>query len=767
MPELILRPIYDGWVLILVGLLLLASMISIRAVAPRLRGWQIAMLIVLRLLVVLLALFAMLRPLLQYADVEKQPAVFTFLVDKSRSMGVRDEAGGKSRWEALRESIRQVRPTLDRLDEDLDIQFGFFDAETEFRAYLGNQFELPEEPTGDQTALGAAIGDVLRENSGKTLAGIVLLSDGAQRALGERNVPPDTFAAQMQQAGIPLFAVAFGSDGASSARDVAVTELLVNPTVFVRNELVARAQVRVSGFVNRRIPVELLFEDSAGEMVVVDQQEVRATTDDAILPVELSHIPEVPGEYKLTVRVPTQDGELVETNNEISTFVTVRKGGVNVLYLFGSPLPEHKFLRWSLASSENIQLDAYEINFQSQRPLTALPATVFEPGRYDVYILADVDRKAFTPEHLKTFHELVSKSGAGFMMTGGLHSFGPGGWQRLGVKPSKELRTQAADYLGLLPLAMEETERQDPNAQVARKLHLEGLQRMRPTASGRRHYVMLLDRETQNEQAWEALPPLKDANRFPKLAADRAPLAQILAVNENNDPLLMAHEVGGGRVLAFAGDSTWRWWMQGHKREHTRFWRQTILWLAKKDQDEDSGVWIRLSSRRLFPGERVEVTTGAQNEAGDALPDAEMQAKVIQPDGTERPLSLPPEGERRQAVFLETEQPGDYTVEVEARHNGELLGTSTARFLVVSTDLEMDDPRADPDLLARLVTLTGGRRLVPEQLPGLLQELADKGLNNETEIFTRVELWDNWYVLLGFCGLLGLEWYLRKRWNLA
>jgi uncharacterized membrane protein len=766
MPELILRPIYSTWVLVLIGVLLVVSLISIAAIAPRLRRWQVGTLVVLRLLVILLALFAMLRPMLQYADIEKQPAIFTFLVDISRSMNVRDAAGGRSRWESLEETVREVRPSLERLSEDLQIQFGFFDEQSRFVSFDGESFTLPETASGDASAIGAALGDTLREASGKTLAGVVLLTDGRQQALGERDVAPDVYAAQMQQAGTPLYAVAYGSDGAASARDVAVGQLLVNPTVFVRNELVVRADVRVSGFLNRPLPVQLLFENADGEMEEVARAEVTATSDEVVIPVELAHIPEVPGEYKLTVRVEPQDGELVASNNEISTFVTVRKGGVNVLYAFTTPLPEHKFVRWSLASSENIQLDTFQVDPRAARPLEAFPPDAFEPGRYDVYVLADVDNSTFRKEELDRLAELVTKSGAGLLMTGGLHSFGPGSWQRWGVKPRNEQRTRPQDYAGILPVAMEESQNQEFTGPVSiQGMHLQGEQRIVPTRQGQRHYIMLLDNPTENEAAWAALPPLQGANLLGEVSNAR--LTQILAVNQDNQPMLVVHEVGGGRVMAFAGDTTWRWWMQGHKREHTRFWRQTILWLAKKDQDDESGVWIRLSNRRLRPGERVEITTGAENEAGEALPDAELRAKVILPDGTERPIALGQTGESRQGVFLETELPGDYTVEVEASQNGSPIGTNQARFLVEAIDLELDNPRSDPDLLGRLVTLTGGRRLLPEQLPAVMQELADKGLNNETEIFTRIELWDNWYILLAFCGLLGLEWYLRKRWSLA
>ena len=120
------------------------------------------------------------------------------------------------------------------------------------------------------------------------------------------------------------------------AQDVAVKDLIVNPVVFVKNELTITGQVRVDGYVNVPIPVRVLFETASGKMEAVAQQTVKATADGQLLPVKLSYVPQAPGEYRLTLEAVAQPGELVTTNNRLSTFVQVLKGGLNVLYLTGA-----------------------------------------------------------------------------------------------------------------------------------------------------------------------------------------------------------------------------------------------------------------------------------------------------------------------------------------------------------------------------------------------------------------------------------------------
>ena len=45
--------------------------------------------------------------------------------------------------------------------------------------------------------------------------------------------------------------------------------------------------------------------------------------------------PDTPGEIKVTLKIDPVNGEMTQINNEISTFVTVTKEGISVLYVGG------------------------------------------------------------------------------------------------------------------------------------------------------------------------------------------------------------------------------------------------------------------------------------------------------------------------------------------------------------------------------------------------------------------------------------------------
>ncbi len=164
----------------------------------------------------------------------------------------------------------------------------------------------------------------------------------------------------------------------------------------------------------------------------------------------------------------------------------------------------------------------------------------------------------------------------------------------------------------------------------------------------------------------------------------------------------------------------------------------------------------------------MEFIAGAQSPTGDPIADAKFEAQIVLPDGTRRPLAIAPQGDQMTGSFRETRVAGDYAIEVTATHNGEPLGTANARFLVFEQDLELDNAAADAAALESLAAMTGGESLAPEQLPELVRRLAQQTEKLRVQQTPKKDtLWDKWPTLLLLVGLLGVEWYLRKRWGLV
>ena len=344
-----------GVVTIAAAVLLVVMMLTnreLRRLAPN-RRWT---LVALRVAVFLLVIAAMLRPTHIYTEIRQRPATLVVLADRSKSMQTADAFGDQTRWDALREVINGSLSTLSDMGENVEVKVYTFDRETSAVDFTGGKLDLGKVADGTQTAIGSALEDVLKREAGKRLAGVILLSDGAQQAYAPRDVQPQLPARRMNDVPAPLYTITFGQDrSATQSRDVALSDLVCSPSVFIKNELSVAGTARIEGLVNQPIPVQLLFETEPGKLEPVATTQLRAKQNGEQIKFEMSFIPQRPGERKLVLRAAPQAGERLTTNNELSTFVNVLDGGLNVFYMEGDPRAELEFVKRSLGAIAGYQ----------------------------------------------------------------------------------------------------------------------------------------------------------------------------------------------------------------------------------------------------------------------------------------------------------------------------------------------------------------------------------------------------------------------------
>jgi uncharacterized membrane protein len=757
-----LQPV-ASWPVVLIVAVLLVGLVWVRPRFARLSAGRRAVLVALRLVVVLMTLVALVRPMLVYTKVEPLRASLVVLVDGSRSMQIEDSLGDASRWAAVRTLLESASDDLKKLAETWDVKAYQFDAESHKLNLRDGRPELPAAPVGEQSALGAALDEALEREANGRVLGVLLLSDGAQRAAAPRDMPPQVAARRLAAENIPLYTITFGKSSGSERADLAIGDLVTNETIFSEAPTEVRGLVTANGYANQPVRVQLLWESADG-MSAVDTLQVDSGAEGAAVPIVLRHTPRSPGEYKVSLRVEPREGELVTTNNEASTFVTVRAGGINVLYLIGAKQVggraggrEQTFVRASLARSPDIVVEHRLINY---KPMRADLRETIRDGRFDVFMLDDVDAQGLSSESWQAMADRV-REGAGLMMIGGYHSFGPGGFRE---NPLSDV----------LPIDFGRAQRQPFGETPRSDVHLPAPVKIQPAAPlGARHPIMQIAGAGARSDAaatWAALPPLDGANRVARDELKRNATVLAETGDGQRHPLLVAGQWGNGRTLAFAGDSTWKWQMLGFGDAHRRFWRQSVLWLAKQDEQTEGRVWIRLPGRRVMRGARVDFSVGAENAEHQPVEAAQFEIKIETPDGKTLDVAPTKSGDQWGATFRETSAAGDYRIRLTARDGGIVLGTAEARFLVPKQDMELDRPAAEPTLMAQLAEMTkpaGGEALAAEQLPALLKRLAEKSPELKEEVLAKTTYWDTWPFFLIFVGLLGVEWYLRKQWGLV
>lgn len=746
--RIVLYPIFGSYILVLLCAGVLCIVIGIsRPASDQLPRYGGRILLLLRTLALLLLLFGMLRPTLVHTTSQRLSSVVNILLDQTQSMTRNDEIGGKSRFTAAKESLQQAAPQLQRLQHQAEVKaFAFDSTLTPLELNDGHFIDLPDTPKGTETAIGFILDGIRERSAGKRILATIMLTDGAQRTRPSRDILPQDAAARLRDTGMPLYTVPLGQAGLDgNARDIAVSSIQANDRVFAKNNLIVTGTLRISGFADQEVPVQLLFETEGGKQEVVAGTTVQAKESGQEVKFTLLYAPQTVGLFKYTVRVPPQEREMTDRNNEQSSFVQVIDGGLHVLFIQGPRYFEQRPLRQSLEASPDINVQYLRVNKQGDFTV----ALRDNPAPFNVFILGDIDSAMFTTEEMQTFVNQV-REGVGLIMLGGLNAFSAGGYA-------------GTPIAAISPVELRRTERQAPNAPPRDDLHWNHPISMLLTPQGQRHYVMQFDVDPkENARRWAALPPLLGANRFDRWKPGVIPLA----VGPNGQLLLGSQLSGKGRVLAFAGDTTWRWQMYGFGEEHKTFWRQVALWLAKMEGGGSGTCWITVENNRLFPGDTAKFQIFLRSETGDEVRNFPATATVLKSDNTTEAVPLVTENGIPTGSFRSTDFSGDYLIRAETTLNGEAK-QATARFLVQNRNLELDNPVAYPKLLADIAALTDGKSVPPEQLGALIEDLIRQSNELVEKRETKRTLFDSWTLLLAFIVVLMLEWFLRKYWGLA
>lgn len=753
--QLMFEPMWSWPAVVLTTLALIAFVIyTYRLQTAAFSAGRRHVLLGLKLLAVALIVFSMLRPVLRFSETSDNRAQLLVVADVSRSMNTPDGPAQQTRWQAVQQDLQRQSSRWKTIAEKITVRQFEFDKELRpARAEL-------KEADGDFTAIGQTLESLLREVRQERTLGVLLLTDGAQRAVPPFDVDPMSAARKLALEQAPIYPVGYGATAlSSSTTDLALQDLLIDPVVFEKKRVPLKVQLRAYGAARQRVTLRVLVEDRAGkgigesgELVPAPfsanstvQTEVTIRGDSDTQTVDLSFIPQRPGEWKVGVEAIPLDGELLTRNNQVETIITVRQGGLRVAY-FDTARPEQYFLRM-VNGADKIQLDWYEVRRGRFRDKTRIDPAIFERGNYDVFILGDVPADVIGLPLLTRLADRVQE-GAGLMMLGGLENYSTGGY---GNSPLADL----------LPVFMTPAPARNTGPDLTQQIT--GPQPMVPTETGLKRYVMQLASSEKNRAAWGKLAPLVGVTKL----QPKTDLVEVWAQTNEGLPLLCATEVGRARVAAFGGDTTYQWVLHDQGVEHQRFWRQMILWLARKEADSDQAVWAKVDPRNFVPGSPATIEFGARDETGQSIEDATFTVEVRKPDGTPSTVAVRKSGTQSLAEFPETQQAGDYWVRVSASRNGAALGLdATTRFIVDPRDLELDSPNADYETLRKLAELTGGQLLKPEDLDGFIERISQLKLEDLTRV-TMLPLWDNWWLLLAFVLVMTLEWTCRKRWGLA
>lgn len=757
--QLVLQTPWGTPALVVAGLLALA-VVGLAIHAQRRERWLLRLgLVGLRALVVSAVLVMVLQPAVQLRNVTRIPNHVAVLVDTSRSMGLlaKRSAGGKtvgglSRLEQSRALLAASSGRLQQWAKTRHVDFyGFDDALAPWGATLPSKVQAK----GEGTRIRRALEQLRQRYRGDDLAGVVLLSDGADN--GRFAATPTMARSFAASYGAPLHTVLVGQ---ARLRDVAIVAVLSDDFAFVRNALKVEADVLVSGVaVGESLTVTL-----ASEGREIARQTVQVRKGEERYRVVFDFVPPNVGTAVYEVATPVLAGEALTDNNRRTFLLRVIRDRIRVLQVCGRPSWDQRFLRRLLKRDPNVDLISFFIlrtpSSQALVPPSELSLIPFpteelferELGSFDLVILQNFN---YGPYGIGIYLPHLRRyvlAGGGLAMLGGDLSFASGGYSG----------TPVAEVLPLwLPESSLPPERLIDTADF----------RPRPTKRGWDHPILQLGRTREaTAKLLAALPALSGVNRVRGARPGATVLAEHPTLKDDRGapmPVLATREVGKGRTLALTTDTSWHWAFAGldgagdgagDRVAYDRFWRNAIRWLIR--DPELKYLRVILQGEKLRVGRPLRIVLRAYNpdySPAQKLP-IEWELTPLTGGKTLARRGLSDEQGELRIDYLPVKA-GAYRVRARAKPGGRETEEQEL-FLVQAAGVELRDPRPQPLVLRELSAGSGGRYLgVTEALPELsFRSPRVLRVNSQRD----VALWSSWWALLLVISLLALEWGLRR-----
>ena len=696
----------------------------------------------IRLAILALILVCMFRPLLVVRAAVPQQNFLGVLLDDSRSMQIADVDGQPRASFVKSEFGASDRGLLKALSERFTVRtFRFSSAATRTTQESDLTFG------GSQSRLGAALSGVRQELAGLPVAGLVMVSDGADTAdaaLGDAILG-------LKAEGLPVFTIGVGRETLS--KDIQVGRVVTPKTALKGTTLMVDVVLSQSGFDGQKVTLDV---EDEGTLVSTQQVSLPNAGTPASIPVRFT-VNEA-GPRVLRFRVSPQQGELVTENNAREALIDVRDRKEKILYFEGEPRYEYKFIRRAIPEGDNLIVTSLirtaDNKYMRQgvdgpdELVAAFPKTREELFAYRSLIIGSLEAAALTGDQLKMISEFVDRRGGGLLMLGGPRAFAEGGWTG----------TAVAD---ILPVVLDRNKVQ-PKGTVMRLT-------IKPTRAGAATAVTQLGANEQaSAERWNSLPVVTAVNRVDAVKPGATVLLMGTDESRAERPMLIFQRYGRGKTFAFLPQNSWVWQMHStiavDDLTHENYWRQLMRWLVDGVPDQ---VEPALTTERVEPGEGAILTANIVDPSFVELNDAAVMATVTAPDGTvsDVPMSWDGEHAGQYQATIPTKAPGWYAARIDATRAGKSVGSAVTHFRAAPGDAEYFDATMHAGTLRRIADETGGRFYDPSNTSTLADDLRYTGRGVTT--VEEHELWHLPIVLLLLVGLLCAEWGYRRVVGLA
>lgn len=677
----------------------------------------------------LCALAAAALAIMQPMRVVRTPETGSFrcvvLADQSLSMETRDGGAPQSRRDSLTDVIAAPPSAISTLAQQGRLEYYGFAEEAHAMAFAGKQPVLETLP--GRSAIGSALQFFLADaEKGLALGTVILMSDGRNNS-GEA---PMEVAKRFRARGIPISCVAFGS--ASQPWDISVSTR--QDTLRVQRD---QAFTVIATVTNHFPEAKTVLLTAAERGLGLADQTVTVPAQASIeVPITLNA--SNAGFHTYTLRLQATPGDSRPDNDLDFVGVDVQEPPtLRALYLGGGLDWEWRFLRQLADKNEQLRFSAIiqtgpgsffhtGLSDEQLKDTPAFPSEAIFFKDFHVIILDTRAAPFLSPAGVTALESFVANKGGGLLLRGPLDLLPPA---------LAAIMPQQLPGSRLVVPAL----RLEPNPDFVFNRDFAGILR-----SGRGLWL------PHNQPLWLA-PGLKRAAR----------IALALPYGSDSLPALAAQGYGAGRCATLAVESTWRWQLADTSRDelYQFFWNHLLAWLAETGKPQ-----FRLDCRgaKAPLGEELPMDIAVLGADFLPAPDAQVLARVIAPDGSQRQIALEPaptEVGRYTGQFLPT-QPGEHQVHYEIRLPEQPLLETGTSFVARQSGVEAEDTTYNEALLRDIARVSGGGYFTPAEFSRA------RRLPLATTVPMQMQthpLASSWLLFAVLTASLLLLWWARRR----
>ena len=629
----------------------------------------------------------------------------------------------------------------------------------------GPNWEEVLKPRGVETRLGESVLELVRQISGKSLSGVIVISDGAANA-GIDAASASHFAAQSKTR-----LVMVGVGGTQPPVNLSIASVQAPTDAHLGDPFEVTAFVQAEGLAGKSAVVELLSrpEGETSEPSLIESKELALADNGVPIEVTFKLNPATTGsvEYLLRAKPVAKASELSDADNERRKTIRVTDRKTKVLLFAGGPMRDYVFLKNMLFRHKAIEVDVLlqtadpgtAVSQESNKLLFDFPKSREELFPYDVIVAFDPDWRKVTPEQQSILREWVFAQSGGLILVAGdvnTSSLASGGDE---VKPIQELCPVTLSSLASDLLA-DASGPQAWSIAFSRAGHEAG-------------FLQLTEDSISSAAVWKEFPGIYRC--YPTAGSKAgatvyANFADPRSETSYGAPIWLASQFyGSGRTLYLGAGELWR--MRAIDEDYfDRFWTKAIRELSTTRLKRGTLRGMLLLERNQYLlGQTAHVRALLSDAQFQPLTAESVNCDIYDPSGRPLipPMKLMPDRQRPGQFVgdFRLSLPGTYRLELTIPDSTDKL---TEKLDVSLPNLETANARQNVQLLRAMADETGGAYLPLDEntaaaLPKLLPNHGEEFLVDE-RLRT---LWDRDWVLYVLVGLLSAEWLTRKLLKLA